>query len=128
MSPLNYYRRVQLKDHTRTLRYHLVRYALKNGIKPAARIFNTTPKTVRKWVVRWKNNLHQGLTDQRTIFRHRPPRIPENEREFVIRIKKKNKTWGALKIKEKYGLKISDKTIRRIWKEANPEKNDTAEN
>jgi hypothetical protein len=32
----------------------LVEYALKHGIKPTAREFKTTPKTVRKWVKPFK--------------------------------------------------------------------------
>ena len=50
------------------LRLRMVRYAISDGIKPAARAFSTTPKTVRKWLNRYKqerlaglNELHIGL-------------------------------------------------------------------
>ena len=37
------------------LRLRLVRYAVSNGIKTAARAYATTPKTVRKWLNRYKS-------------------------------------------------------------------------
>ena len=34
----------------------MVKYAIKNGNKPAARKFNTYPSTVRRWVKEYKKN------------------------------------------------------------------------
>jgi len=50
----NYYKLMrELKDKTQ-LRQQMVTVARQQGIKPAARIFHTTAKTVRKWLRRWR--------------------------------------------------------------------------
>ncbi|MBW2149980.1 MAG: helix-turn-helix domain-containing protein, partial [Deltaproteobacteria bacterium] len=37
--------------------------AQEHGIKPTARLFDTSPKTVRKWLRRWKEQGWEGLSD-----------------------------------------------------------------
>ena len=49
----------QSKD-PRYVRLYMVRLAQQEGIKPVARIFGTTPKTVRKWLRRYQQ---QGYRD-----------------------------------------------------------------
>jgi len=44
----NYYTIMRVSFDKKALRYQMVQYALEKGIKPAAKAFNTTPKTVRK--------------------------------------------------------------------------------
>jgi transposase len=121
MTPVKYYTHIQLGSDSKTLRYQLIRFALQNGIKVAARVFHTTPKTVRKWVSRWRMNPDQGLIDRRKIRTTRPARISPVEREKAIRLKLEHPYWGALKIKREFGLSISDKAIRKIWKEGDLE-------
>jgi transposase-like protein len=36
------------------LRLRIVKHALVYGIKPTARVFETTPRTVRKWLRRYQ--------------------------------------------------------------------------
>ncbi|MCJ7811925.1 helix-turn-helix domain-containing protein [bacterium] len=57
----------QYKD-PKQWRFELVRYARKHGVKPAARYFNTTPKTVRKWLKCWEPGSMRGLTDQSSSY------------------------------------------------------------
>jgi transposase len=116
MSPIKYYTHVRLQDDLRSLRYHMIQYALRNGIKPAARMFNTTPKTVRKWLNRWKRGLEDWMTDQRKLARQRPSRIPEDQKQKAVELKKEHPSWGSMRIKHEFGLTISDKAIRKIWK------------
>lgn len=47
------------------LRTQMVEYALEHGIKPAAREFNTTVKTVKKWVQRFREDSGEGLVSKR---------------------------------------------------------------
>jgi hypothetical protein len=42
----------------------MVRYARAQGIKPAARYFHTTVRTVRKWLRRWQPGSLAGLHDR----------------------------------------------------------------
>ena len=50
------------------LRLRLVQHALRHGVKPAARVFGATPKTVRKWLSRYRQERLAGLNEL--------PRIP----------------------------------------------------
>jgi transposase-like protein len=53
---MGYYDMITASDKNFSLRKNLVMFALENGIKPAARKFETTVKTVRKWVKRFEAN------------------------------------------------------------------------
>jgi hypothetical protein len=48
------------------LRFELVRYAREHGVKPAARQFGTTVKTVRKRLRRWEPGSLRGLENALT--------------------------------------------------------------
>ncbi|MGD8500244.1 MAG: helix-turn-helix domain-containing protein, partial [Phycisphaerales bacterium] len=50
------------------LRLRIVKHALAYGVKPTATVFDTTPKTVRKWLRRYEQERLGGLKDL--------PRIP----------------------------------------------------
>ena len=47
-------------QHKRDFRYDIVQFALKYGIKPAAREYSSTPKTIRIWVNRYKEKGIRG--------------------------------------------------------------------
>jgi transposase len=100
------------------LRFEMVRYAREHGVKPAARAFQTTPKTVRKWLQRWHPGTLRGLEDRRGEPRKRDSRIDPRQRQRAIGLKKTLKSWGAERIRETFGLTISEKAIRKVWKEA----------
>ena len=104
----------QYKD-PKQWRYELVRYAKKHGVKPAARYFNTTPKTVRKWLNRWEPGSMRGLTDQSRAPKNPHRYITERQREKVIELKKQYPSFGAQRIKNNFNLPISVKAIRKIW-------------
>lgn len=117
MCPLNYYTNMRLSKDRKLLRYELVRFARECGVKPAARAFKTTPKTVRKWLSRWEPGSLRGLEDQSKAPKSRKCKIPPAQREKAIQLKGRLKSWGAQRIKDQFGLKISEKAIRKIWKE-----------
>jgi hypothetical protein len=43
--------------------------------------------------------------------------IDPDQRQKAIELKRKLKSWGALRIKREFNLSISEKAIRKIWKE-----------
>jgi len=61
MCPIKYYTNMRLSKDPKLLRYEMVKYAKDHGVKPAARVFNTTPKTIRKWLSRWQPGSLRGL-------------------------------------------------------------------
>ena len=44
------------KEEKIKIRKQMVEMALKEGVKPAARYYNTYPSTVRSWVKKYKEN------------------------------------------------------------------------
>jgi transposase len=117
MCPIKYYTNMRRSKDPKLLRYEMVKYAKGQGVKPAARVFNTTPKTIRKWLSRWQPGSLMGLEDGRKAPRNRPSRIDPKQRKLAIQLKTKLKSWGAQRIKRDFSLTISDKAIRKIWKE-----------
>ena len=93
----------------------MVCYAKEHGIKPTARMFNTTPKTVRKWLRRWEPGSMKGLTDKSKAPKNPHTYITDQQRQQVIELKKMLPSFGAKRIKDNFDLPISDKAIRRIW-------------
>ena len=117
MCPVKYYTIMRQSKDPRLLRYEMVRYARDKGIKPAARAFDTTPKTVRKWFKRWQPGSLRGLEDQSKAPKNKKSGINPDQRQKAIQLKRKLKSWGAQRIKRDFSLTISDKAIRKIWKE-----------
>jgi transposase-like protein len=87
MCPLRYYPMLrQSKDPVR-LRFELVRYAREHGIKPAAREFGTTVKTVRKWLRRWEPGSLRGLADRSRAPHHPRQGITAGQRRRAVSLK-----------------------------------------
>ena len=79
MSPIPYYSMQRQSKDQKYLRLEMARRAKEQGIKPTARLFATTPKTVRKWLHRWQPGTLQGLEDQSRAPKHpRQPIPPTN--------------------------------------------------
>ena len=62
---IDYFEAYRDKKNIEKLRLRMVEYALEHGIKPAAREFNTTVKTVKKWVQRFREDSGEGLVSKR---------------------------------------------------------------
>ena len=117
MCPISYYLMMQQSKDPRYIRLEMVRFAQREGIKPTARRFVTTPKTVRKWLRRWQPGTFEGLQD-----RSRAPLNPNRpisplQRQKAISLKKRLHSFGAERIKRDYNLSISEKAIRNIWRQ-----------
>jgi len=55
---MDYYEVYQNKKQIADVRRAMIEYAMKNGVKPAARHFKTDVKTVKKWVKRLREGSH----------------------------------------------------------------------
>jgi len=106
----------QSKDPVR-LRFELVRYAREHGVKPAARQFGTTVKTVRKWLRRWEPGSLRGLADRSRAPLHPRRRITSAQRRRAVSLERKLPSWGAARVKRDFPLDLSEKALRRIWRE-----------
>ena len=119
MSPIPYYSMKQQSKDPRYLRLELVRHAKEQGVKPTARLFGTDPKTVRKWLRRWIPGTLEGLQDQSRAPKNPARRISPQQRQRAIALKRLLRSWGAQRIKRDYGLALSEKALRKIWREKN---------
>jgi len=120
MCPIPYYTMLRESKDEKLLRYlrlRLVQYASEHGIKPAARAFGTTVKTVRKWVGRYDGTL-ESLASHSRAPHHCPHKLSSEEEALIRRLKKKHPRWSAKRLKTQYELHYAPNTIHRVCKEA----------
>ena len=96
----------------------MIQKALEIGIKPAARLFHTSPPLVRNWLKRFKSGGYSGLNDRSQKPHNCPNETPSFIKKRVSALKAKYKRLGAEQIKILENLSLAPKTIRKIWREA----------
>jgi transposase len=72
-----YYQIVRDMKTKFNFRYHLVEYAKKYSVKAAAREFQTTNKTVKKWLLRFEKLGLKGLEDESKAPHSCPHKLQE---------------------------------------------------
>ena len=117
MHPNPYYDTMRQSKDPSDLRLRLVRFADQHGVKPAARAFGTTPKTVRKWCARWRRGSKQGLSELSRAPKHPARRITPAQRQKAIELKRRFPSFGAARLKRDFQLTLSEKALRRLWRE-----------
>lgn len=117
MCPYKYYHIMRTSKDKKQWRYLMVQKA-KDGIKAAARAFNTTPNVVRKWIKRFNNDGYAGLADRSRKPHISPRETSQETKVYIINLKKKYKRMGAEQIKVVEDLAMAPKTMRKIWREA----------
>lgn len=118
MCPYKYYHVMKDSKDKKQWRYQMVQKALEGGVKPAARIFNTSSGVVRKWLKRFKVDGYSSLADRSHRPHLSPRQTPEHIKQYLIGLKKKYKRLGAEQIKTIEELTMNPKTMRKIWREA----------
>jgi transposase-like protein len=108
---------MRLSKDKKQQRYQMVMYAKEFGVKPAARLYATTPKTVRKWIKRFKEGGYEALGDLSRRPKHSPCAVPSDTAEHIVKLKVKYKRLGAEQVKILEELSLSAKTIRKIWRD-----------
>lgn len=99
------------------LRLRMVKHALVYGVKPTARVFDTTPKTVRKWLRRYEQERLAGLNELPRIPLTCPHKTPPVIERKVVRLRKDYPFMGAKRLKRQHNLSCSHEAIRRILNE-----------
>jgi len=100
-------------------RLRLVKSAYAIGIKPTAKYFKTTARTVRKWLGRYEKSGVSGLKDQSKRPQYMPNKCsPEFEKRIIeLRLNTRNK-YGAVRLIERFGITEYGKScIQRIVKD-----------
>jgi transposase len=99
-------------------RYQMVQKAQEIGVKPAARLFATSPSVVRKWLKRFNTEGYPGLADRSHKPHHSPNKTPEHIEKYIISLKGTYKRLGAEQVRVLEDLPQAPKTMRKIWREA----------
>ena len=115
---MGYYWMIQNLSNAFDYRLKVVEFAMREGISSAAREFETTRKTVRKWVGRFKQNGLDGLNELSRAPKHIPHKLSV-EKEYEIRaIRESHPAWGSYRIRNLYHVEAGESAIHRVMKQA----------
>ncbi len=109
--------RMKQKADKFDLRLRLVHYACQEGVKPAARAFGTTPKTVRKWLRRYQQDRLAGLNELPRIPESCPHRIVGTLERQIVRLRKRFPFMGARRMVIEHQLPCSHQAVSRVLKD-----------
>ena len=99
------------------LRLKLVQAALRDGVKPAARLFHTTPKTIRKWLQRYRQERLAGLNELPRLPLRCPHKTPPHLERQIVQLRRQFPFMGAKRLKFMHHLQPSHQAIARILRE-----------
>ena len=99
------------------LRLRLVQHAVAYGVKPAARLFATTPRTVRKWLRRYQQERLAGLNELPRIPEHCPHQTSPAWESRIVALRKQFPFMGAKRLKFMHHLSCSHTAIGRILRQ-----------
>ena len=99
------------------LRLRMVKHALAYGVKPTARVFDTTPKTVRKWLGRYRQERLAGLNELPRIPLNCPHKTSSAWARKIVHLRKQFPFKGAKRLKREHHLPCSHEAVRRILHE-----------
>jgi transposase len=120
MNPLVYYEQIikmPNKADKFDLRLRIIKHAFAYGVKPTARVFDTTPKTVRKWIRRYKQERLAGLNELPRIPHHCPHKTSSKLEIIIVGLRKQFPFKGSKRLKREHNLSCSHEAIRRILNE-----------
>ena len=99
------------------LRLEIVSCAKEHGISEAARRYQTTRKTVRKWLGRHHASGLDGLKDQKRTPKTIPHKMDRDTEIKIIAARQKLHTFGARPLKDRLGIASSHTAIHRVLKQ-----------
>ena len=120
MKPFNYFELIIKMKHKADkydLRLRFINFAKQNGIKPAARLFATTPKTIRKWLRRYQQERLAGLNELPRIPLTCPHKTSAIIERKIVQLRKLFPFKGAKRLKREHHLSCSHQAIGRILRE-----------
>jgi len=109
---------VKVMDNKFNFRLEMVRHAQKHNISEAARVFDRTRVTVRKWCNRYKQEGLSGLNDRSSRPHHSPNKTSQNDIDKIIKKKKRMQHIGAERLHNEFGIQQSARTIQKYCRQA----------
>jgi transposase InsO family protein len=116
--PMKYNDLIRDMSNKFNLRLEIVRFAREHGVSEAAREFETTRRTVRKWRDRYESDHTRGLLDRPRAPHHIGHKMSESEEQEIVDLRERHKRrWGPKRLKEHYLLRRSEGAIYRVIKQ-----------
>ena len=113
---IKYYPTVPKSTNKIQVRLQMVKCAIEFGISEAARQFDTTRKTVRKWQNRFDKSLG-SLKDHSKAPRRIPHKLSEAQEQELLEYRRKFPRWGPDRLKAQFDLPYSTRTIARVFRQ-----------
>src|SRR6266700_3061706 len=98
-------------------RLRLVAHARLHGLKPTARLFQTTVPTVRKWLRRYQQQGPRGLVELSRAPHRQPGKTPAAVEQQVVALRQQLFTFGARRLIREFDLPLSHRALERIWRQ-----------
>src|SRR3990172_4462754 len=114
--PLSYSEMIKQVKLPYDLRLRLVESARRIGIKPTARLYGTSPQTVRLWLRRYAQEGRQGLPSHSHAPHSCPHRTPVALEEEIVRLRA-HTGFGARRLRVEFELPVSEGAIARILRQ-----------
>src|SRR3990170_919332 len=99
------------------LRLSLASYARQHGIKAAARLFQTTVPTVRKWLRRYQAAGLPGLQALSRAPHSCPHKIAGEREQRILELRRHLPTFSAQRLRCEFDLPASPGAAYRIWRQ-----------
>jgi transposase len=116
-APVPYFDLIRDMPNPFNFRLRLVAHARQHGIKAAARAFQTTVPTVRKWLRRFEARKLDGLQELSRAPHSCPHKITGELVDRVIALRRQLPTFGAQRLKREWDLPLSHMAIQRILRQ-----------
>ena len=115
--PTPYFTLVREMSSAYNHRLRLVHSARQLGIKPTARLFQTTVPTVRKWLRRYQQQGPRGLVERSRAPHHQPGKTTVAVEQQVVALRQQLPTFGARRLIREFDLPLSHRALERIWRQ-----------
>lgn len=116
-APVPYFEVIRQMKNAFNYRLRLVTSARQHGIKAAARAFQSTVPTVRKWLRRYQARGLQGLQELSRAPRSCPHKITGELAQRVVELRRQLPTFGARRLQREWELPLGHGAMERLWRE-----------
>jgi len=116
-APVPYFHVVRHMKNAFDYRLRLVTYARQRGIKAAARAFQTTVPTVRKWLRRYQAHKLEGLRELSRAPHSCPQKITGELAQRVGEFRRQLPTFSSRRLQREWELPLGHGAIERILRQ-----------
>ncbi len=112
-----YYEMIRSPHPSFVYRYRMVLTAEQHGIRQAARDFQCSRNTVRKWLRRYREEGKAGLEERSRAPHHIPHKTPPEVEQQVLEARDQIPCFGPRRLQQEFGLRCSTGAIGRILRQ-----------